>query len=510
MRRTSRRCPSEKISFCHITGATPGIGERRAEYHASDAGGFVGGRVRATRADMRIVNDERDHLQSGRQQKRRRISILTDEITAGERPEHEPRAERRADVGERAPAFLGLDEIRDVRLRDADVAPGKALDDAREKDDPDRGSKRQHGPPDRRADLRDDQDAFAADAVADVAPDRSTDELAERKRCEEGTDHDVGRAEMLHIIGHQRNQNTESEDVDERDAEDRQQLDDHAEKSPFSSRLVGFRVTYALNMANTGAVSAARPVALITGASAGIGYEFAMRLAERGYDLILTARRRDRLDELAAKILSLHGVRVEAIAADLSDATAVPAIAAEIEKCGMAVDLLVNNAGFGTHGRFETLQPERERNEVAVNVVSLVALTHAFLPGMLERRSGGVINVASTAAFQPVPFMAVYGATKAFVRSFSEALHEEVHARGVRVLALCPGPTATDFFDEVAAVPGPMRTARDVVTTALKAYDAGVPTVIDGASNKLMVAGSSLLPRRWVTRIGAQIMRPRP
>jgi short-subunit dehydrogenase len=262
-------------------------------------------------------------------------------------------------------------------------------------------------------------------------------------------------------------------------------------------------------MTNTGAVSAARPVALITGASAGIGSEFALRLAERGYDLILTARRRDRLDELAAKILAQHAVRIETIAADLSAATAVPAMVAETERLGLAVGLLVNNAGFGTHGRFEALSAERERDEIAVNVASLVALTHAFLPGMLERGAGGVINVASTAAFQPVPYMAVYGATKAFVRSFSEALHEEVHRRGVRVLALCPGPTATEFFSEVAAVPGPMRTVSAVVTTALNAYDAGAPTVIDGPSNKLMVGLSSLLPRRWVTRIGAQIMRPR-
>jgi hypothetical protein len=263
-------------------------------------------------------------------------------------------------------------------------------------------------------------------------------------------------------------------------------------------------------MTNTGAVSAARPVALITGASAGIGFEFGLRLAERGYDLIIVARRRGRLDELSANVRALHGVRVEAIVADLSDAAAVPAIAAEVARLGMNVDLLVNNAGFGTHGRFETLAPDRERDEVAVNVASLVALTHAFLPAMLERQSGGVINVASTAAFQPVPYMAVYGATKAFVRSFSEALHEEVHRRGVNVLALCPGPTATEFFDAVTPVAGPMRTARDVVTTALKAFDAGTPTVIDGPSNKIVTALSGLIPRRWSTRIAAMLMRPRP
>jgi uncharacterized protein len=264
-------------------------------------------------------------------------------------------------------------------------------------------------------------------------------------------------------------------------------------------------------MTNTGAVSAARPVALITGASAGIGYEFGLRLAERGYDLILTARRSDRLDELSAKILSLHGVRVEKIAADLSEPSAVPAIVADVERLGMSVDLLVNNAGFGTHGRFETLAADRERDEVAVNVASLVALTHAFLPGMLARGCGGVINVASTAAFQPVPYMAVYGATKAFVRSFSEALHEEVRSRGVKVLALCPGPTATEFFDNgVSFVPGPIRTVRAVVGTALTAYDGGKAVVVDGPSNAIVIALSGILPRSVVRRIGAAMLRPRP
>jgi short-subunit dehydrogenase len=264
-------------------------------------------------------------------------------------------------------------------------------------------------------------------------------------------------------------------------------------------------------MTNTGAVSAARPVALITGASAGIGYEFGLQLSDRIYDLILVARRRDRLDELAAKIKALHGVRVEVIVADLSVAGTVDAIVAEVARLGMSVDLLVNNAGFGTHGRFETLATDRERDEVAVNVVALVALTHAFVPGMLERKTGGVINVASTASFQPVPYMSVYGATKAFVRSFSEALHEEFRGRGVKVLALCPGPTATEFFNaDVATVPGPMRTSRDVVKTGLAAFDAGKPMIIDGASNKILAFFSGLLPRTWATRIAAMLMRPRP
>jgi short-subunit dehydrogenase len=250
---------------------------------------------------------------------------------------------------------------------------------------------------------------------------------------------------------------------------------------------------------------------LITGASAGIGLEFAKGLAERNYDLIVTARRRERLDELAARLRAEHGgMRVEVIVADLADPGAPEAIAAEVRRLEMNVDLLVNNAGFGTHGRFETLPPERERGEIAVNVAALVALTHAFLPGMLERGHGGVINVASTAAFQPVPYMAVYAATKAFVRSFSEALHEEVAARGVRVLALCPGPTATEFFDDDVAAPrGPIRTVRDVVASGLRAYDAGKTVTIDGLNNQLLIALANLIPRSWATKIAGKIMRPR-
>ena len=263
-------------------------------------------------------------------------------------------------------------------------------------------------------------------------------------------------------------------------------------------------------MPNSEAVSVPRPVALITGASAGIGLEFALRLAERGYDVVLVARRGDRLDDLAARLRGAHAeIRAEAVVADLAGADAAAQISAEVAQLGLGIDLLVNNAGFGTHGHFEALSPERERDEIAVNVTALVALTHAFLPAMLERGRGGVINVASTAAFQPVPYMAVYAATKAFVRSFSEALHEEVHARGVRVLALCPGPTATEFFDTAVAPPrGSIRTVRDVVTTGLRAYDAGRPVVIDGASNKLLIAGSTLVPRRWATKIAGRIMKP--
>jgi short-subunit dehydrogenase len=263
-------------------------------------------------------------------------------------------------------------------------------------------------------------------------------------------------------------------------------------------------------MTNAGAVSAGRPAALITGASAGIGAEFARQLADRMYDLILVARRRDRLEELSAQIRALHGIRVEIITADLASPDAPATIAADVARLGMQVDMLVNNAGFGTHGRFESLDGARERDEITVNVGALVALTHAFLPGMLERKRGGVINVASTASFQPVTYMAVYGATKAFVRSFSAALREEVRGRGVRVLALCPGPTATEFFDKgVAVVPGPMRTSHDVVKTALTAFDAGKAVVVDGALNKIMSVLVSPIPASLTARISGMLLHPR-
>jgi short-subunit dehydrogenase len=254
-----------------------------------------------------------------------------------------------------------------------------------------------------------------------------------------------------------------------------------------------------------------RPVALITGASAGIGHEFALQLAARGYDLILVARRRERLDELATRVRNEHGVeRADVIAADLADPAAPAAIAAGVAALGLNVDLLVNNAGFGTHGRFEKLDPARESEEINVNVGSLVALTHAFLPGMLARGAGGVINVASTASFQPVPYMAVYGATKAFVCSFSEALHEEVRRRGVRVIALCPGPTATEFFGtgHVLEPKAPIRTVRDVVLTGLAAYDRATPVAIDGLFNKLLIFFSRTMPRKSVLAIAARIMGP--
>ena len=187
--------------------------------------------------------------------------------------------------------------------------------------------------------------------------------------------------------------------------------------------------------------------ALVTGASAGLGVHFAEALAAEGHDLILTARRLDRLEALAARIRARHGVKVETIAADLAEPGGAAALVAEISKRALAVNTLINNAGFGLSGAFAAQDPARLGGMIELNCRALVELCHAVLPGMIQMRSGGILNVASTAAFQPGPGMAVYYATKAFVLSFSEALHEEVRRQGVRVAALCPGPTLTEFFD---------------------------------------------------------------
>jgi len=251
--------------------------------------------------------------------------------------------------------------------------------------------------------------------------------------------------------------------------------------------------------------------ALITGASAGIGAEFARALAARGTNVILVARSHDRLQTLADEVARDPGVRAEAIAADLARPGAARELRVAVEARGLTVDLLVNNAGFGTHGPFETLAPEREGAEVALNVAAVVDLTHLFLPAMLAKGDGAVVNVASTAAFQPVPYMAVYGATKAFVLSFSEALWAEYRGRGVRVLALYPGATATEFFDVVGtedAALGAKRTVEQVVATGLRALERGRPSAVDGLANYLLAQSGRFGPRGLVARVGERVMRP--
>jgi short-subunit dehydrogenase len=253
-----------------------------------------------------------------------------------------------------------------------------------------------------------------------------------------------------------------------------------------------------------------RPVALVTGASAGIGAEFARALAARGYDLVLVARRRDRLDALAAEVEAAHpGAHVRSLAKDLFDPHAVAEIASDLASAGVTVDLLVNNAGFGVHGAFAKSEPSSQSGQVALNIAALVDLSRAFVTGMVERGRGGIINVASTAAFQPLPAMAVYGATKAFVLSFSEALHEEVRRSGVSVVALCPGATATEFFDiagEKASV-GKRRDVRDVVRTGLRALDRNRAVAIDGFANAALANGVRFMPRGMTRSIAAATMQ---
>jgi uncharacterized protein len=235
--------------------------------------------------------------------------------------------------------------------------------------------------------------------------------------------------------------------------------------------------------------------AMVTGASAGIGAEFARQLADLGVALTLVARRRDRLDELAGQL----PVAVEVLTADLGTAAGVAAVEARVAATAEPIDLLVNNAGSGAYGAFTDLPRDGHRAMVDVNVAALVRLTHAALGQQLAREAGGVINVGSTAAYQPDPFGAVYGASKAFVRSFTEALHEELRGSEVHVMLLSPGFTDTEF-QRVAgvadgAMPAALRTsAEQVVTEALRDFGRGRAVCVPGATNKLNVAAVQVTP----------------
>ena len=248
-----------------------------------------------------------------------------------------------------------------------------------------------------------------------------------------------------------------------------------------------------------------KKVALVTGASAGLGVEFARQLSKRGHRLVLAARRKERLDELARELGNAR-----AVAVDLSKANAAAKLMADIGEEGETVDLLVNNAGFGLIGRFAELDARRERQMIDLNVGALTDLCRAVAPAMIERKSGAILNVASTAAFQPGPKMAVYFATKSFVLSLSEALHEELKPHRVKVSCLCPGPTRTEFgevagfggnglFDRVAM------TAEEVVEIGLKGLDANRAVVVAGWLNKLGAASTRFAPRPVVRKIAGSI-----
>jgi uncharacterized protein len=251
---------------------------------------------------------------------------------------------------------------------------------------------------------------------------------------------------------------------------------------------------------------------LITGASGGIGECFARALAARRRNLLLVARSGERLRQLAAEFGGKHGVRAEAIAADLSARGAAPQLAEELRARGLEVDLLINNAGFGARGEFWELSLDRQLAMLGLNVHALVELTHLLLPGMIERRRGGIINVSSTASFQPLPYTATYAATKAFVTSFSMALAEEVRPTGVRVVTLCPGGTRTNFFVAgeygVRNIPGGMQAPEEVVELALNTLERGGGLAVPRFINKLAVFLQRLGSRELVAKSAAKIFRP--
>ena len=248
-----------------------------------------------------------------------------------------------------------------------------------------------------------------------------------------------------------------------------------------------------------------KKVALVTGASAGLGVEFARQLSKRGHRLVLAARRKDRLEELAKELGNARGVAI-----DLSKKDAAAKLLADVAANGEVVDILVNNAGFGLIGRFAELDAKRERQMIDLNVGTLTDLCRAVAPAMIERKSGAILNVASTAAFQPGPKMAVYFATKAFVLSLSEALHEELKPHGVKVSCLCPGPTRTEFgevagfggngmFDRVAM------DAPEVVKAGLDGLENNKAVVIPGIINKAGALSGRFAPRSVVRKIAGAI-----
>ena len=252
--------------------------------------------------------------------------------------------------------------------------------------------------------------------------------------------------------------------------------------------------------------------ALVTGASSGIGAVFARELAALGADLVLVARSRDKLEALATELRERAHVSVHVEAADLAQPGAGHALAARLGEQDLRIDVLVNNAGFALFGPLHEADQQRIAQEVQLNVATLTELTYALLPGMRARDRGAIVNVASTAAFQPVPYMAVYGATKAYVLSLTEALWAETRGTGVRVTALCPGATDTAFFDTASdnASLGRRMAPAQVVAAAFRALDRGRSTVVPGLGNRLLTVATRAVPRQSVARMAARTMRPRP
>ncbi|MEU6095035.1 SDR family oxidoreductase [Streptomyces sp. NPDC047079] len=252
--------------------------------------------------------------------------------------------------------------------------------------------------------------------------------------------------------------------------------------------------------------------ALITGASAGLGEEFARQWAERGADVVLVARRLDRLHELAADLEKSHGVIATPIAADLARPGAGAALRADLDARGITVQTLINNAGFGSYGAFLEQDPEQIARMVQLNVGAVAELSRVFLPELVADGRGALVTVASTAAYQPTPAMAVYGATKAFVLNLTEALAYETRRSSLRVLAVSPGPVSTEFFDVVGtrdAMVGRVATPVDVVTATRRALERGStpPSVVAGLGNRLSVLASRLAPRRVALAVAGRALK---
>lgn len=252
--------------------------------------------------------------------------------------------------------------------------------------------------------------------------------------------------------------------------------------------------------------------ALITGASSGIGEEFARQLAAQGWSLILVARSQDRLEKVRSELMSAHmGIDIVAIPLDLTIPGAPADLFQRTQATHLGVELLINNAGLGAFAEFASLDLGRVRQMLDLNIVALAELSHLYIQPMMQRRRGGIINIASVAGFAPLPYSTVYAATKAFVKSFSDALFEEARHRGVHVMAVNPGTTETNFFRVAGESPfshrARMQTSAEVVRESLHAFDRKKSSVVTGASNRLLTVILTLLPRRWITSTVGRVMR---
>jgi short-subunit dehydrogenase len=251
---------------------------------------------------------------------------------------------------------------------------------------------------------------------------------------------------------------------------------------------------------------------LITGASSGIGAAFARKLAARGRNVLLVARSEDKLIALCNELGRLTSIRAQYLAVDLRQPDAAAQLLEETTKRELEIDMLINNAGFGSMGDFAKLDLEHELEMIQLNVRAVVDVTRRFLGPMRDRKHGTIINVASTAGFQAVPYMATYAATKAFVLSFSEALAEENRAHGIHVMALCPGVTETNFFEASKIDRPPMRTiqtAEEVVDAALRGLARHKTVMISGWTNWFVVEAERFVPRSMVTKVAAKALRSR-